>query len=353
MLRVRIAYGTAGAQPAPSDPSRIISGPIGSTFPPEPFTHPEISRELEGGFDSDWLNGRLSLGLTAYRKQTSDALVEALPVVPSVGGPALIFPTADVRNHGVELTAQARLAELPAFTWSVGGTLSRNTNQVTRLTQGSGALPIDATTSTRIADGYPLLGRWARPLVGYTDANADGVIEASEIRLGDSAVYLGSELPRTVLGINTSVSLFNGRLVAYTSIEYLNGMSQYNQAEANVSSNHLTYFVDNDTNDQGSFSLAQQAAMEALLYTQAPAIQTVHVLRWSSLTVNYRLSPDLAHRMHVPALSLMAAGKNLGMHTNYHGVDPTIGALNGGTSTVDDGQLPLQRSWSLGVNVGR
>src|SRR6185369_15838934 len=99
-----------------------------------------------------------------------------------------VFPSSialnvgEVRNTSTELEASARPVETAALSWSVGGSYSKTDNMVVRLDPRTRALMAGAdVTSERIAVGYPLFGRWAKPILGYADANGDGVIQPREI----------------------------------------------------------------------------------------------------------------------------------------------------------------------------
>lgn len=82
-LRFRGAWGKAGRQPSAFssvtrfDPAQSLSGPaisLGSVGNPD--IGPEISTEIEGGFDASFLNGRISGEFTYFKQSTKDALIE-------------------------------------------------------------------------------------------------------------------------------------------------------------------------------------------------------------------------------------------------------------------------------------
>jgi TonB-dependent SusC/RagA subfamily outer membrane receptor len=237
LLRPRLALGSAGVQPRPEDRLRLLGGEgsvnaatddsltvrtLGNTQ-----LRPERSSEIEGGFEAVLWHGRMSLDVTHARKMQHDAII-SVPVAPSVygRGRSIRINVGEIRNTNTELSGSIQPVATGMATWSVGANWARNDNMVLRLDQTSAALiqgiggcadcRTDAKSLTisdsRIAVGYPLFGRWEKPILGYVDANGDGIIQASEIRVGDTAVYLGRHDPAQTASLFTDVTLFHGRL---------------------------------------------------------------------------------------------------------------------------------------------
>ena len=109
--KLRGAYGIAGQAPGAFDALRtwtpagfrgtpgFLPGTIGN-----PNLGPERSVELEVGFDSSLLDGRLAVDFTYYRQTTEDALF-AVSQIPSVGfGGSQLENVGKIRNRGIELS---------------------------------------------------------------------------------------------------------------------------------------------------------------------------------------------------------------------------------------------------------
>ena len=71
---------------------------------------------------------------------------------------------------------------------------------------------IDFGFYQRHVAGYPLGGFWGLPLLGYGDANGDGLISASEITLGTEKVFQGNPIPTEQASLNNSFTLIHGRV---------------------------------------------------------------------------------------------------------------------------------------------
>ena len=377
LLRPRAAIGVAGTQPGPTDKLRLFDQPGTSTLislngalVPATFLtslgntqlEPETSRELEGGFDAALWNNRVQLTYTQYNKTRYNAIV-SIPVAASVYAPGagefnIQYNIGEVRNTGTELTLNAQLLQSRAVGWNVGLNLSNDNNLLVRLNRGvsgtvSGVVGGDAGTSTRDVPGYPLNGAWAYPIVSYVDANHDGVIEANEIRYGDSLVYLGQEDPKYQMNITTDLSFLNGRLSVHADFAYQNGMTQSNIGALSSGAFALL------GNAPGT-SLATQAAIVASGTDNGfvkgqdfiGLVQTVNTFRFNALSINYTMPRTVSNLFRVPRMTLALQGSNLGLHTNYRGLDPNVNAFSTGNQTEDTGQLPEPRTWWLRISLG-
>ena len=80
-----------------------------------------------------------------------------------------------------------------------------------------------------MAPGYPLFGRWSRPILGYADANGNGVLEDQEILVGDTAVYVGQTLPNYTAHLHTTVALWRGAVAVSAGFLYEDGLAQRNE----------------------------------------------------------------------------------------------------------------------------
>jgi hypothetical protein len=379
-LRPRLALGIAGTQPSPESKLRVLN-PGGNpptlylddtTIVPGVFVgglgntqlHPERSQEIEGGFDATLWQNRLSLTYTQYHKMRHDAILST-STAPSVGNlfdPLILIHgyggiaenIGDVLNTGQEVTLNVIPIQRRALSWTMNANLSHDHNKVVHLAPDLLSQCL-RTCDTRIVPGYPLASTWAQSIVSYGDANGDGIIEAREIRLADSAVYIGAETPNYQVNVATDVSLLNGQLSVHGTFAYTNGLTQYNQAS--VTSNAFTLLP----NTPGT-TLATQAAIVAAGNGNGfgvggsifGLVQTVNTFRFQDLSVNYRVPARVSNWFRVPQMSIALQGSNLGLHTNYRGKDPNVNAFstNSGEATRDSGQIPQPRTWWLRVNLG-
>jgi hypothetical protein len=315
-----------------------VLGTLGNTK-----IRPERSTEFEGGFDADVLNDRVSVSFSAYHKLRKDALLQ-VPVAPSVYGDQVsIWQNVGViRNTGFEAMLTTQPLRSDAVTWSWTAGLSRNRNIVVDLAPGME--PFNLDVDTRIAPGYPLYGRWAKPIKGYADANGDGVITADEVQVGDSLVFLGEMVPNYNATLHSTFSFLRGALTVGAGFDYQDGVSQVNRAAQN---NRLMVRGANDA----TAPLSEQAAVAAARKTEYGLVQTVNTLRFNSLSVAFNAPASVARIVGASALSVALQGTNLGLFTNYHGKDPNVNAYTAGNYIADTGVLPQPRAWLVTVTA--
>ena len=374
LFRPRIALGRAETEPGPTEKLRLFqSDSVISLNGDTSFTsnvllstlgntqlQPETSTELEGGFDAELWHGRLSMTWTQYNKTRRNAII-SVPVAPSVAGPISVenINVGVIRNTGHELTMHVQVLQSRAIGWYIGGTMSNDQNVVVRLNKGLST--IDLGNGVRVEAGYPLFSRWALPIAAFADANHDGIIEGTEVRYGDSAVYVGQGDPKYQLNLNTGLTLFNGRLSMNATFAYTSGLTQFNDGAIQSGAFALL------PNTPGT-SLATQAAVVAAVgggtcaggsicqsVTNIGVVQTVNTLRFNALAVTYTVPHTFSRLVRVPTMSVALEGSNLALHSNYHGKDPDVNAfstVSSGDATEDLGQVPEPRTWWLKVSVG-
>ncbi|MDH3285396.1 MAG: TonB-dependent receptor, partial [Acidobacteriota bacterium] len=163
-FRVRGAWGKAGRQPSSTSNQDIyvpIPGPGGSSAirpqsPGNPAIEPEVSTELELGFDVAVLGDRVSGQFTHYWRKDEQALLN-LAVLSSTGFPGSVDANLGrIDNWGWEAQLSARVYESDALTFDLDLAGDYTNNEIKDL----GSYP--GTTSIRIGYPYPnqITGDW-------------------------------------------------------------------------------------------------------------------------------------------------------------------------------------------------
>jgi TonB-dependent SusC/RagA subfamily outer membrane receptor len=173
-FRVRGAWGKAGRQPSSTSGQDIyvpIPGPGGSSgvrpfSPGNPAIEPEVSTELELGFDVALLGDRLSGEFTHYWRKDEQALLQ-LAVLSSTGFPGSVDANLGrIDNWGWEALLSARIYESDAITFDLDLSGDYTNNEIKDL----GSYP--GTTSIRIGYPYPNQIEGDRVLSGQFDPTA-------------------------------------------------------------------------------------------------------------------------------------------------------------------------------------
>jgi TonB-linked SusC/RagA family outer membrane protein len=360
-FRVRAAYGQSGQQPGTADALRFFSPTAGRrggvALPGISFGNlgnatlkPERSRELELGFDAALIKDRVSLEFTYYNKKTRDALVERK--LPPSGGTSefQFFNLGEVKNSGAELAINTRLIDGPSFAWDLSISGSVNNNKLIEL--GEGVEPIIFGFGLqRHVEGLPLGGYWARPITGFGDANDDGIIAADEISVGDTAEYRGRTMPNKEASLNSSITLFNGRVRVGTQFDYRGGHYIDNAIE----SFRCTPILNCRGLVDRTAPLEEQARAQAVLNeaTEWGYYERAWFIKMRELAFTFFAPDSWARRFRASRMSLTLAGRNLWTITDYSGVDPEVNAFAQDNFAASDFESqPQVRYWTARLNVG-
>ncbi len=140
-VKLRLAYGETGNQPLfgdkfSPDTSCIVDGRFCTQVGQRagaPDIRPERQKEIEGGFDAQFLRGRGQLQFTLYQRRITDLLLEQT-LAPSTGQATRIFNSGGVlRNRGIELGLQLVPVQTAALYWVLGVSYSQNRSKITSL----------------------------------------------------------------------------------------------------------------------------------------------------------------------------------------------------------------------------
>jgi TonB-dependent SusC/RagA subfamily outer membrane receptor len=137
-LRLRSAWGQAGRQPGTFAAVTLFTGSVAGGSRPaitpstlgNPNVGPEVSTELELGFDIAILNDRISGEFTHFRQRLDDALV-TVPVAPSLPFPGSEWHNLGrLDNWGYEVALNARVLNAAAWSFDLGGSISHTMNEI-------------------------------------------------------------------------------------------------------------------------------------------------------------------------------------------------------------------------------
>ena len=334
-LRLRAAYGASGVQPGPNDALRffasttanirgvdepaIVSSAIGNTE-----LKPERSTEFEGGVEAKLFNDRASLDVTYYAKETKDALIDAI-VPPSAGSAnSRAQNLGSVQNKGWEALISARLVDRSWLGVDLSLNMSTNKNKLISL----GGTPPQIGTTTRVVEGYPLFGFWARPINGWDDKNGDGIItydadpSLNELFVGDSSEFRGYTQPRHTATLSTGFDLLNRRLRLTTLWDYRGGHLHYNNTERIRCTSRQN--CNGLMNPNASFE--EQAMVAATREHPARTLdgffQDGDFLKLREVSASYSLPNNWAAMMKARSAQLVFTARQLAVWTKYRGVDP-------------------------------
>jgi hypothetical protein len=185
----------------------------------------------------------------------------------------------------------------------------------------------------------------------YEDINHDGQINALDI------VYLGSSLPKLTGGFGFTLNY--GRWKLNSQFNYRIGNKILNMArldtEAMSSNNNQSKAVNWRWRKEGNVTTIPRAMYGASTnYNTLVSDRFVEdgsFVRLNYLQLSYSFDPKMIKRvLGVNRLSMYASANNLFVLTKYKGVDPEVG-YGGYGASVDGGQTPRSKSYTLGITV--
>jgi TonB-linked SusC/RagA family outer membrane protein len=359
-LRLRAANGRSGQKPnfrdaitffnaqtvtqAGTDVAGIVVGGTGN-----PDLKPERSRETELGFDAGFIGERIGVEVTHYNKRTDDLLI-AVPLAPSLGLTATQFKNlGSVSNTGWEYLVNTKVIDLDQFGFDFTVAGSTNDNKLLSLgllPTGSPVPPIVVNTQQQHREGFAP-GSYFQKSITFSDANGDGIIARSEIKLSDTAVYLGNPLPRKQYTITPTVRLFRWLQVS-ALFDHKGDYKLFDNTQRFRCS-----FGNCQAAYDKSIPLADQAANVAIaLGTDAGYIEDATFTKLRELSFTLTAPARFAQALNTSGLTFTIAGRNLKTWTDYKGFDPEINSTPGANfSTSDFLTLPPTRNWTARVNV--
>jgi TonB-linked SusC/RagA family outer membrane protein len=330
-LRLRLAYGASGVQPGTTDaiayysPTNTVgesghqeSGLVFSALG-NPNLKPERSTELEFGVDGTFLDERVNLELTRYSKTSRDALISrVLPPSLGTGLTSRFENLGEVRNSGWEALLSAQLLRGARLGWDVSVNASSNENELVSL---GGVPPIISATIHR-KEGFPINGWWSRPLISYGDANDNGIIEGSEIVVGDTATYHGRAMPKYEATIMSGLDFWQRRIRLSGMLDYKGGFLVYNNSERIrcASRNNCSGLL----NPNASHFEQARTVMVREYGSVAGFFEDGDFLRFREAALTFQAPDAWANRvLGSRSITATLAARNLGMlWTKYTGVDP-------------------------------
>jgi TonB-dependent starch-binding outer membrane protein SusC len=176
-LRLRTAWGQSGRQPDTFASQTLYGpmlGPNGNGLIPtnigNPEVGPEVSTELEAGFDVALLDQRLSGEFSYYRTKTEDLLVDQA-LAPTTG--LTLDRQANLgsmENQGWEVSLNARVVEQSNFAFDLAVAADHTTNEITSLGE-------EITPSGNFQLGWP-----------YPNVSSDYIIRDAELDENGSVI---------------------------------------------------------------------------------------------------------------------------------------------------------------------
>ncbi len=388
--KIRAAYAEVGkdARPYGYRPALEFKATVGGGYGygftgPNLDLKPEFARSYEIGTELAFLNDRLGLDFTVYRKQTTDQIINDIRGSYSTGYILFNLNGGSTRNQGVEITLRGTPIKKTGFSWNVLANFESARGKVLALPN---ELPESYVSDTwlygNVRNGNTP-GRSTRSLTGYfylrNDQGSILIDPTTGLPLRSSIFIEGAgydRQPDFTIGLTNSFTYKNFSLSFL--LDFRKGGDILNATEHFLTARGLT----NRTLDRNEPRVIEGVLRDGLENSANPTKNNIVVVpryqtgyytgmseelfiekdinwvRLRDVTLSYRL-PDafVKKQKFVKSASLFMTGTDLFLITNYSGMDPIVNgnsAAVGGSGGVgiDYGNFPIPMGINFGVRIG-
>lgn len=388
-LKVRAAIGTSGNFNIGNYNSLALYnfGSYNGLSAAKPFqlAYPNLSwekqRAITAGVDFAFFKSRLT-GSIDYYDQARNSLLQAVPIASTVGFTSLAENLGAMTNKGWEFAVDYNVFKNRDWSVSVGGNLSLNKNEITKLTgqpsDTAGEIPNTATGANILKIGQPYYTYYmvrsagvdpntGEPLYYDLNGKATNVYSASYT----TTLKGKTPLPKYFGGLNASAKYkgFTLTVSAYFSGGNYIYNAQYESLTddgANVGSEQATAALNywKKPGDKGVQPAPQ--AFNPNYFTTDRYLQKGNFVRLRDVTLSYSLPKKVMEKTKViQDINVYVTGHNLLVYRPYYKGDPEVGIGSGesdptnpltGTTQFSNGyyslfSYPNYRAWTVGLNV--
>ncbi len=347
---------------------------------------PESTQEYEIGLETKFLNNRLGLEASLYKKNTIDQLVSA-QVSSATGFNYAYVNAGEMENKGIELTLTGTPVRTDNFEWNVNVNWSKNKNRVISLNGDTQNLLIYSAWSTAVNakvgeaygsitgtnyqfsdNGERIVGSDGKYLVTTSSNEVIGNIQSDWI----GGVYNGFKYKNLNFGFLIDVQQ-GGDIVSY-DMGFGSATGLYAET---AGLNELGNPIRDAVADGGGVLLdgvledgsVNDIRADASTYTTpfgyyggsddtggySPDAQLVYdasYVKLREVTIGYSLPKMLLEKSKINAINVGLTGRNLWIiHKNLPYSDPEYNASSGNSRGIQNGALPSTKDVSLNITV--
>ncbi|WP_346860893.1 TonB-dependent receptor [uncultured Draconibacterium sp.] len=352
--------------------NQLVSGALPANQLPNPELVWERSKQTDIGFDSRFLDDRLTLNVDYFIK-TTDGLLATGPAPVVSGTSSVMRNSGKIENRGLELDLGWK-GQLGDFKYSIIGNFSTVKNEVLESPYGEGRqygggafiAGFVGGGGTYFEKGYPIWYLRGRVLDHYDgDTGLPVWKTAEELGTDDGMDYLGSAIPDFSYGFTFSAEYKGIDLRVFGMGQQGSELSwAITRFDLPIMNYPTMLFEDRwtPTNLDAGFASPQ-------VYTTGPAVAAYggsdvfvfdnSFFKIKEIQVGYTLPSELINRIKISEMRIYVSLENYFTSTNYPGIDPESMAgvtagdnpnLAGGMG-IDRVQYPSMKQATFGINV--
>ena len=373
-LKLRGAWGQAGTAPSAFSATqtytvgRVTQGPnTGSAIVTSVYGNPNLEaergNEIEVGFEAGLFRERLGIDFTYYNKETT-GILQSVSIAPSTGFiGSRLTNLGKVTNKGMEVSLFGTPVQLRNFRWDTRLNISTNANKLVdfgipgRVLDNPTGQPYGTVQQNRA--GYPLGGYWVIPPQRAADGSAVlNATGAAVFNTGDTARrYIGPSTPTRELGFSNTVTFFR-YFRAYALLDYKGGQFIFNQKERSrcQAANDNCWRTNNPRarfpRTRADSILFKEIAVYRSTSITPEFIQKADFIKLREVSLTIDVPPFIVRKSGAASASILLSARNLGIWSDYEGVDPEVNSYGGRNFVrIDAYALPMVRRLSLGFNI--
>ncbi|PGH40085.1 MAG: hypothetical protein CRN43_05205 [Candidatus Nephrothrix sp. EaCA] len=378
-FKLRLSYGSTGNTALLPYQTLFSLSPVNTVYNDQlqvgqssgsQLTNPNLKWESTGqwnaGLDFAILQNRFSLTFDYYIKNTHD-LLATVPLQQSIGYTSTIQNIGEIRNRGIEIGLNGKLANSQSIKWDVNVNFTRNRSEVLKLARGSDVFGVVLSQPLAVAvnlirEGQPLgvfygyeeNGLDANGAVRYKDLNGDGVIT-----LADKTI-IGNPNPDFLYNINSNFAFKNFSLSMFWIGKQGGDLFNVNLSSHGSSmyfgENQLKEVYDNHWKPSAPNSDAKYAKVSAnTLYRESNRfVEDGAFFRLKNVQLAYTFPILKGTLKHPGRAQLYISGQNLLTFTRYSWYDPEVNTLGGAASIsfgIDQTSYPNARACTVGTRI--
>ncbi len=348
---------------------------------PNPGLKPEFARSIEGGAELAFLNNRLGVDVTLYRKVTTDQIVNDLRFSYATGFILFNRNGGKTRARGAEITLRGTPILRPSFSWDFMANFAASGSITLALPSGWPEAYVSDTwlygnvrngtkvglSTLSLMGQYYLRNNRGQLLIDPTSGlplRSPDFIDAGYDRQPDFTIGLSNTLRHKRLTLDFLVDIRKGGDVFNATEHYLTarGLSKrtLDREQPRVIPGVLRDGRENTSNPTVNTIVVIPSVQTGYYTNMSEELfieRDINWIRLRDVQLSYSLPPAALRLLHARDGSVFVKGNDLLLITNYTGLDPIV---NGNTAAVggsggvaiDFGNFPMPRGVNFGVRVG-
>lgn len=356
----------------------------------------ESTAQLDFGYDVSFLKNKINLTVDAYRKITTDLLLNS-NVPFSSGYSRILKNIGKIKNQGLEFTLSTTNLKTKSFEWNSDFNIAFNSNKILGLADlqetmiSTVGYPAPFSTAqlylariggpAAVMYGYKWLGNYqvedftlqsngtyllnsnvptngnSRATIKpgdikYDDVNGDGIVNEAD------RIVIGRGLPQHIGGFNNNFTYKGLSLGVFFQWSYGNDIFNANKdmfegnAFTRANLNQYATYVNRWTPENRNNEFYRFGGQGPANRLSSRSVEDGSFLRLKTVSLSYSLPSAMLAKIKVKSISVFATAQNLYTWTNYSGMDPEVSVANSVlTPGFDYSAYPREQTFVFGLRA--